>query len=442
MTKNKIVEVIFISLLIVLIAGMSVYTAILNGKVGEYKSQLNNNYENSFYSLSDEVNNIDSTLAKLNVSNDSKMQEKYLAQIASLCEMAQNDLSTLPIEHNSLSSTYKFVNQLGGYAFSLNENLSDGNALLENDKTKLKEMHKSLAEIKTELNNLSAIFGSGYSIVDNISSSKNAANGFSDNFHNMYDDVVKYPSLIYDGPFSDSLDKKEVKGLLDLQYSMPEAENKVKKLFEGYDVSYAGENEGKDFSTYNFNLKRDNTHGFVQITKKGGFVLSYNRENNALSPQKSILECEQIAKEFVEKMGFDNTQIVWRQDVGSCIYINFCYVQDGVIIYPDMIKVKICRESGDVIGFEACSWAYNHTKRNIENPAYSKEQAREKINKNMEEISSCLCVIPNEYDGESLAWEFCCYCDDSIYYVYVDVNTLQELKLLKVVNTNDGQLLM
>ncbi len=442
MTRTGKITTIFLAITIaLLVALMATYIAITNNKIDNYKEQLNNTYQSNVYSLGDEMDNIEVTLSKINVSNSKTEQEKYLTELVSLCKMAQNSLSSLPIEHNLITNTYKFVNQLSGYAYALNENMSKGGSLSTQDKQQLQDLHASSQEIKNEINNLIVEMSLDYSIVDNISPNAQA-NGFSQNFSGIFDETIKYPSLIYDGPFSDAIQNKEVKGLMPKVFTQTEAEDKVKKLFGEFEVTFDDETNSKDFETYNFSLKKDSVSGYVQITKKGGFVLSYNIENNGTKVTKSIIECEFIAQEFAKKMGIENAEIVWSQDANSCVYCNICYVQQGIIIYPDMVKVKVCRQTGDVIGFEAQSWAYNHTERKIESPQLSQEQARAKLNANMEEISARLCVIPTEYSGEKLAWEFKCYCDGAIYYVYINANTGEELDVQKVIHTENGNLLM
>ncbi len=443
MTKtNTTILVVLTIVLSTLTIFLACYVGTINKELNSYKNELNSNYEHCVLALSDEMDNIDVSLSKLSVSNETKTQEKYLTQIVSLCHSAQSDLSALPIEHNLFTNTYKFVNQLGGYAFSLTEKLGGGNEISLEDKNNILELKKSSSNIKNELNNLASLVLSDYSIVDNLKTKNNTRNNFGDNFKNLCDDSVQYPSLIYDGPFSDSVENKEVKGLGGVELTNTEAESKVKKLFSEFDVNFAGETCSKDFCTYNFELKKDDVSGFVQITKKGELVLSYNRENVASKITKSVVECEFLAQEFANKLGFVGTQVVWSQDAHSCVYCNLCYVKDGIVFYPDMIKIKICRQTGDVIGLEAQSWAYNHTEREKLEPSMSEEVAKQKLSKNMETISSKLCVIPDECLGEKLCWEFKCYFDDAIYYVYIDAQNGEERKVLKVVETEDGSLLM
>jgi len=43
--------------------------------------------------------------------------------------------------------------------------------------------------------------------------------------------------------------------------------------------------------------------------------------------------------------------------------INYAYKQGDVVVYPDLIKVKIALDNGEVIGFESKGYLSNHTER-------------------------------------------------------------------------------
>ena len=53
-----------------------------------------------------------------------------------------------------------------------------------------------------------------------------------------------------------------------------------------------------------------------------------------------------------------------------------------------------------------------------------------------------LAIIPNDYVGESLAYEFMCVSNGATYYIYVNAETGKQINILKVVETDDGNLLM
>ncbi len=427
----------FAGLVAMLVFGLNSFNQVQN-----YKQQLNNTYQNNFYCLTDSVSNIENDLSKFSISSDDKLKERYLIEIVSLCQGAQNNLSSLPIEHNSLLNTYKFVNQLGGYCYSLSQKLSLGKELTTDDEAQIDDLHESAVKIKQDLTKLSNLINSGYSIVDNIQNPDVSKNNFSGEWNGMYDDTIEYPTLIYDGPFSDSTENKTVKGLENKYCTETEAKLFVESLFKDWQVESAGESAGKDFETWNFNVTKKETSGFVQITKKGCFLLQFSSDALNNEQTKTIDECETLAKQFAVGAGLKSFDIVWSTECDGFVYCNLVYVQDGVIVYPDMVKIKVNTQDGNVCGWEARSYAFNHKKRIDITPQKSQQQAKVLVDKNMTILTNKLCIIPAEYVGENLAWEFKCLMNDDVFYVYIDANTLQELNIMKVVQTNDGLLLM
>ena len=443
MTKSSKIIITICSVLTVLsIALATTLSVSYSNEAKVYKTQLNSTYQSDFYTLTDTINNIETDLSKTLVTQNSGIQEKYLIEICSLCKMAQNSLSSLPLNHQSLLNTYKFVNQLGGFCYVLNENILSSKSITQDDLLQLKKLHESSQQIKSDLNELVNLINSGYSIVDNISDPQIKTNSFSNEFNFMYDETIDYPSLIYDGPFSDSTEHKQIKGLSEKEITQTEAELKIKQYFSDYEINFVGESVGGDFDTYNFELKNGDISGYAQITKRDGLLLQFATNEQSLSHNKNINECEILAKNFLNKIGFNDVVSVWSAESDSFVYCNLTYKVLDVIIYPDMIKVKINQENGNIVGIEARSWAFNHIERTDLSPLISQDEAKEKINKNLDILSTNLCVIPAEYLGENLAWEFKCIYDGAIYYDYVDAKTGEELKVLKVIQTDNGDLLM
>ena len=133
---------------------------------------------------------------------------------------------------------------------------------------------------------------------------------------------------------------------------------------------------------------------------------------------------------------------VWSYTSGSTTYLNFACDKDGIIAYPDLIKVKVCRERGVVSGFDADEYYMNHTQRTIEEPKYTLNDAYEKVSKELEIRSSATVIIPTDGGNEKLAYEFIGDYNGESYYVYIDANTLMQADIFKVVNTEQGRLLI
>ena len=124
------------------------------------------------------------------------------------------------------------------------------------------------------------------------------------------------------------------------------------------------------------------------------------------------------------------------------VTINYAYSQDGVIMYPDLIKLKIALDNGQVLGVETTGYLNNHTIRDISKVKITKEQAKEKLNKNLDIESETLAVIPTDWKTELLCYEFKGKVGDTNYIVYINAETGKEEEILVITDTPNGILTM
>ncbi len=414
---------------------------ITSNSLGIYKTQLEYVYERNLYELTDNINNIESNLAKLKVATDASVQEKYLANVVALANSAQNNIATLPIEHNAINKTTTFINQLSGFCLVLQQDLAGGEKISLDDMDQIVSLHTSSQDIKYELNRLTVLVSGDYKIVDNVKDPNKNDSNFNNEFGGLKNEIVEYPQLIYDGPFSDSVTNKEVKGLSTTEINSEEALNRVKNWFPNFSVTASGETNG-EFETFNFTLEKDTHNYYAQVTKRDGILLQFNGNVEAGNANKTEDECRTIAENFAKNLGFEDLKAVWSTVSQGFVYINLTPIIKNVIIYPDMIKVKIAQNTGEIVGFEAKSWAYNHTERNDFVAGIDEIEARKNLTSELDVRTTKLVIVPNEYVGETLCYEFMCISDGSTYYIYIDAKTGQQINIQKVVETDDGNLLM
>lgn len=440
---NTILWVVCAVLLITAVAFAIAFFVSDNDKK-EYKKQLEFVYEKSFYELIDNVNNIEMNLSKLSSANSQGYQADLVDKLVEQSNLAQDNLATLPLNDQAITKTISFINSTNGYCTSLATQLGKGKALSDDQKYSIEALYDSARNVKQEVNRFATLLTDDYSIVDNMKLVQNTLDSnFSKQFSSLEEPSVEYPQLIYDGPFSDSVLNKEIKGLSDKEVTRIEAQEKVKKdVFKYESISYGGMTDGK-FKTYNFNLDyADGSKGFVQVTKNDGFILSYNRMHELKQIKMSQEECVDIAIKFVESLGIENMQSVWYANAQGYLYVNLAYTIDDVVVYPDLIKVKVAMDSGEVVGLEAMTYLYNHVERSIAKPVVTKTDAERAIAPELDSQKTTLCIIPNEYVGESLAWEMQATNNGMQFYAYVDAESGQLIKIMRVVETDDGSLLM
>ncbi len=401
--------------------------------------------QRNFYDLVECVDNLDVNLSKLIVSNDSEEQQKLLGEIRVQSNLATENLSMLALQDENKYNTIKFINQISDFTKMLNEKLIEGEKLTASDKQTLYDMHEINAYLKGELNALTDSLDENFNF-------KTLHEGKEDNlviskFIELESNVVTYPTLIYDGAFSDGTINDEAKGLKgEKEVTKQQAEDILKQSFASYnlkEISLIGENVGTVIETYDFEAyTSDDTRFDASISKMGGKIISFNHYKDCSSSAYSVKDCLDIAEKFLQNIGFKNLKAVWTGESEYTLTFNFASIIDGVICYSDLVKVNVCRERGEVSGMEAKSYYLNHTNRNFENASISLQEATSKVSSEIEINTSRLAIIPKGYKKETLAYEFSGTRNDETYYVYIDAYTGKEVNIFKVVKTTEGILLM
>lgn len=396
----------------------------------------------SLYELNSIVDNLDTNLSKAKVSNSKNDQVKILSDIAIESEMAETILERLPVEGNLTQNMTSFVNKMGDSAQSMLYTVAKGGKLSESQKATIAYMYDMNLQMKNILNDLT----SNFSQKDMLKAMKNKdGNMLQTSFSNLENNTIETPKEINDGPFADSIDKVSAKNLEALEeINATKAEELAKKYFEDYNlknVRCTGEAVAQQLECYNLTLETNDGDMMAQISKKGGKVVMFNSYKDCSAKNFSVERCIDIAEDFLDDLGFDDMKPVWTSENGTTCNLNFVYEKNGVVFYPDMIKVKVCEERGIVTGMEGLAYVLNHTQRNAGKASISKSEAQKAISPLVDVEGSRLTVIP--LDGaETLAYEFYGTYGGQTYYIYVDAKTGEEVQIFTVIGTAQGKALM
>ena len=442
MEKSYKTALIMVSVVCIttIIALLSVSFYYLNA-YGEYGRQLENIYKKNLYELVNNVNSVEVDISKIVATTSFTTQQKLLNSIYKSCGEIESNLNNLPISETKTKNVNKLYNTLSGYTYSL---IRANDVLSEENLDNLEEMHSKCLIVMYDLNNYLNEVSYGYSILNDIDFSNENNSVFNGGFveSNMEDGDV--PSLIYDGPFSDSVTNKEVKGLGSVEISQNQAEDIVKDKFKGYsakEINYIGNTEGK-FATFNYELKCDGLILYVQVTKLGGVVIAINGEAESGNFDYTEELTKELAQNFAINLGYENMYPVWLQIDGNIAYVNLAPMVDGVIYYPDLVKVKVDISRAQVVGLDGTNYCYNHIEREVYDPEISVERAKEHVGKKLTIEDTNLAIIPNEFVGETYVYEFVCTWKDYKYFVYVDANLGEMVDILRVIKTTNGNLVI
>ena len=177
----------------------------------------------------------------------------------------------------------------------------------------------------------------------------------------------------------------------------------------------------------------------ISVSKKGGHIVYMNTNREVNTEIISQEEANQKGKDFLTSKGFPNMKETYFLKQEGIVTINYAYMQDNVIMYPDLIKVKVALDNGEILGIETTGYLNNHIEnRNISNIKITEEEAKKDLNTDLEIISSGLAVIPTEWKSEILCYEFKGKVDDREFLVYINAENGREEDILIITNAIPG----
>ena len=406
----------------------------------ESDNQLEASYQRSFYDTVEQVNNMDLNLSKTLATKDVSSIQGYLMDLAINSELAENNIQQLPLKDENKYYTAKLINQIGDFAKYLNKKLANGEKLSSEDVSSLRSLYNANLSLKDtlykSLSNMDKDFT--FSSLENESD-----NFFLQNLGELQNLSVEYPELIYDGPFSDGVDRKEIKGLSLTEINEAEAQDEFVKIFGEYglsNVSIVGETQGA-IECYNVSAEVNGDNLFAQISKRGGKLIMFEYSGSCMDVNYLEESAKEQAEEFLSSLSLTNMKAVWSNLDNNVYTFNFAYDKDGVIVYSDLIKVRVCAETKMVIGLEATSYYTNHTERLIPSPKISEDKAKEYVSEELIVGTGRLSLIPVGTSSEKLCYEFEGEKDGQIFYVYIDAISGKQIEMFKVIESSEGKLL-
>lgn len=448
MNNKKLIAIIVVLVISLIWLGVYAY------KQKTVQAQtLENQYNMAFYEVVDYVQNVETYLAKALISTTPEHGAQTLTQVWKQANLASAYLSQLPVSTNELSQTVKFLNQVSDYSFTLSRKNIYNEGLSEEDFKNLKDLHNYSLELKNTLNQLATDMHDGriswaeLTRTDNLAFAQQVSNISQDSFSNLGESFQKYEGLIYDGAYSEHITTKEKLGLTGEDIDEETAKQKAKE-FLGEDkieeITSAGFIENGDIPVYEFSIKIKNSenHANIAISKKGGHVVLMNYNREVSSENISQEEADEYGKKFLEEKGYKSMKETYYLKQDGIVTVNYAYTQDNVVIYPDLIKVKIALDNGEILGVETTGYLNSHHERQLGKINITQEEAKRTINKDLEILSEGLAIIPTEWETEILCYEFKGKVDGLEFLVYINAENGREENILVIINTPNGTLTM
>lgn len=445
-TAQKLLPILIISCVALLIALGAVLIAFYQLKKTDEQSSktLESVYSSSYYSMVDSVNNLQVNADKFETLASSSSQRSVLKDMEQDCAYIVAGLSVLPIDAENSNSAIKFFNQVSGMCEAYITAIDKGESLTNEQLLLVDKAEYALSIIKSKLNTHNELVRKGdYEFIAVGTFDDDGVTQFSSSIGDLTANEVDYPTMIFDGPFSAALENKKIKGLSTDEVSQNDAYNYLKDVvYKDQDVTieYLQETNG-EFATYDFKVTREKIDYYAQVTKRQGLLLTLSGYAITQEPNISSEKAQELAESFANQIGFGELTTTWLEVKENIAYINLAPTQDGVVLYPDLVKVKVDMYAQSIIGFESKNYAFNHIERDFE-VSISVDEAEKELGFDYIILNTRKAIIPLEDDTEVVTYEFACDRINGLYYYYVDANTGKLVQILKVVDSNGTPLLV
>lgn len=438
----KIFHIVVAVILLTAIILLSVFLGLSRSDGKSWMAMSENNMESAYYTLTDSLLNIENNFSKLRVTRDGNLAGEMLIDVAMDSQTAAANLAILSYSGYDMSALVKFCNQVGDYSKYLVTKLTGGEELSEEDYNTLAKLYEATYSIGKKLNAVKDALMSGEKIVTGLDEFNSH---FAEIADSLVDGSIQYPSLIYDGAFSDSLEERQPKSLSGEDIDPEKQQDNITKILCDYkikSVKYTGESDN-GFTAYVYDVTlEDGSNVYLQLAKKGGSIVMWDKQFDSQQPTLSVEEGVVLAEQYMQKQGYENVKGVYACVTDSVLYVNICYVENDIVIYPDMIKIKVSLDDGKIIGFEGLNYIYNHTERSLETPAVTEGEVRNMDFGGLEVQSVRLALIPLDNGKETLTYEVYGKVDNYAYYVFIDAKTGKAVEVLQVIDSDEGELLM
>ena len=179
----------------------------------------------------------------------------------------------------------------------------------------------------------------------------------------------------------------------------------------------------------------------MEICRTGGFLLNLISDGPASQPQLSVEQALGEAAQFLENAGFfsmkESYYTIWQ----DYMTVHYAYEQDGVICYPDLIKVTVALFDGHIAGFEGYGYVMNHRQRDLPDPEVDKDQAEKAVAPGLRILSHGWALIPTDGENEVYCHEIKVENEEGEHLiVYVNAKTGLEENLFLLLEDENGTL--
>jgi spore germination protein len=404
-----------------------------------------NNYQRAFHDLTYQIDLLHDRIGTTLAMNSRSSLSPELAEVWRVTSEAHSDVGQLPLALLPFNKTEEFLSNIGDFSYRTAVRDLDKEPLSDKEYQTLQKLYKQAADVQQDLRKVQhMVLEKNLRWMDvemALASNQEAAdNTIIDGFKTVEKNVESYGETDF-GPAFVNMQKKDenFKYLKGDEISEDEAVRIAKKyaaLGNNVNIKVTENGKGSDYGFFSVSVQNKKTkeEADMDITKKGGYPIWFILDREVAQQKISLNEASNNAIKFLKQNGFQDLDLFESAQYDNLGVFTFVSNQNGVRLYPDAIRVKVALDNGRMAAFSAEDYLKSHHKRDIPEPAISKEEARTKINPQVKVMEDRRAVIMNDLNQEVSCYEFLGTMGEDTYRIYINAETGQEEKVEKLKN--------
>lgn len=323
---------------------------------------LNGQYASEMTDASEKLEELDTAVKKTLLFNNQEGSKQARDDIWRLSSDIKNSVASLPLDRDFTNSWMNYLGRIGNFAKE-----SDRVKDVEGYHEAMTRASQNLREMADEWQVATSGMLQGNMTVESWTNQLESVDVDHD-WAGLGQTVKKYTES--DFPLtaseSDAMKKKDLQTIADKKISNDEAIDQFKRLFPNVSNSskvVEPSKAGSPYPFYHIRFAENQTIGYIDVTEKGGHVLSYLAERPFGEESLPFETIQEKAEDFLQDSGYADTVFEEARENDTAWHLVFVRVEPtyNAKVFSDGIQIKVAKDNGEIIGLNAMEYIQKET---------------------------------------------------------------------------------
>lgn len=358
------------------------------------QTRLENTYQRAFHELNFNLGAIEAELAKATVASTAEQSMTRLAAVWRQAYAAQEKIGQVPLGVAEFENTERFLARLGDAVLSI---AAQGIMPTQEERKMLDKLSLQARDLSNSLLVLqSAVLADNVRFTDlelrTLGDRAPRDSQVLGQFRQVEEQVQQFPEI----PMGEHVNIAIPPPIAVTATPTPvaEAETNARRFVRqfGADLRLKSHQTVTDAVVPHHSFvfahpNEPNRHITVEVVKNGGRVFQMFAERPTIAPLLPGAQVQAKADKFLLERGITNMKLLGVEEWGGSLIFTYCYYADGVLFYPDLLRVRVAQDDGEVLSFEGNGYVKYHRERGNFKEVVGITAAIDKLNETLEVIA-------------------------------------------------------